>query len=694
MFKDCVFWLGAVENIEDPEKRGRVQVRVFGAHDVYNPHVTDYQGRTEWASRYGKSSSSSSGSEISPSTGTGNGGGSETSHGSGNTSSSNKIRAYHPNGYLQKSQRNNNPLNLYGGDRRYNDLAEGTAAGLSQLLAYQSSWKKRSNGYGLESGVDSTTGTATLRDIWRTIAPNDGGNKHTEANIEKKAKKLGIDPDKPLNLNDTNTLYDVFCEIVSTENSFQLTREDCAAAMAGQYTENMTSQSTYLAPDGTLVVGASNATLSNADKSKIGQKNAPNSSTKWRIATEEEYNESQANIKSGNLSTYTPDRTPNGPKSGKSKAPTTPSTDKESAGKGGSTPAGAAGKTAQEETVTPTTRTIESVAGTPDSTCHKLPTGDLPWALCLYPCSEYGGTSFATLPAPQVQVGAWVFGVSLDGPFMNQLIVLGIMPTAINIDALSTNPSEASTKPLTNVTLPNTTPLNPVTSGSGSSSGSGSGSSSEVNGMEFNQLLDGVWNAESSRSANKKRSSSYAYGAMQLMPALAATYVLAGAASSEFTATGLTLSEDMKKSLESIKNAYGTDIEPYLSSDENVVKFCDALLDNDTLNKAIGAAYLHDCLVAKRGNGDPVLACLYYMEGEYNTHEIMGALGYANNEIPANVTYSTFISQVNDIIKEAGQKNDFEVYVNNILNDYGGVSQAESNRPGSSDSSEASAAGA
>lgn len=678
MFRDCVFWIGAVENNEDPEKRGRVQVRIFGAHDIYNQHMTDYAGRTQWAARYknvggssSSSSSSGSGSGTGSGTGTGNGGGSETSHGNGNTSSSNKIRAYHPNGYLQKSQRNNNPLNLYGGDRRYNDLAEGTAAGLSQLLAYQSSWKKKSNGYGLESGVDSTTGTATLRDIWRTIAPRDDGNKLTETNIERKAKKLGIDPDKPLNLNDTNTLYDVFAEIVSTENSFQLTREDCAAAMAGQYTENMTSQSTYLAPDGTLVVGASNATLSDADKSKIGQKNAPSSSTKWRIATEEEYNDSQANIKSGNLSTYTPDRSRNGSKSQNSKTPTSPSTDKESADKGATTPAGSAGAQAQQTSVigdgASPTKDV-STAGSPDSTCHTLPTGDLPWAFCLYPCSEYGGTSYGTLPAPQVQNGAWVVGMSLDGAFMNQLVILGIMPSAINIDVLSTNPNQSSTNPLTNITLPNSTP-------------SSSNNSTKVKNMTLAELQDGIWNAESSRSANKKRSSAYCYGAMQLAPALAAEYILRGAASSELAAAGLTLSDDMKASLQSITNSYGKKIIPFLESDSNIAKFCDVLTENDTLNKAIGAAYLEDC--ASAAGGDPVITALYYMQGDGNAKKILSTYGYTNG-LPDTVSYATFAEQATEWMRNHKQSNDFTIYLNNITKDYGGLSALEAARTSAS----------
>lgn len=662
MFRDCVFWIGAVENNEDPEKRGRVQVRIFGAHDIYNQHMTDYAGRTQWAARYknvggSSSSSSSSGSGLSSAKNTGS---AQKSSGSGQSGGTGNKAYLVNNSYMQKSQRNNNPLNMYGGSYRYNDISEGAADGLRQLQRYQSSWKKSSTGYGLVKGTDGTTGSASLADIWRTIAPSSDNNNYTEKNIKKLADKMGIDPDAPLDLNDENTLYDVFCGITATESSIRLTREDCAAALAGQYTQNMTSQSTYLAPDGTLVVGASNATIEGADKSKTGRAYAPSSSTKWRDATEEEQAASQAGIKNN---TFTPGSTPKA---------STPSSDSSGNVSGGATtPAGSAGAQAQQTSVigdgASPTKDV-STAGSPDSTCHTLPTGDLPWAFCLYPCSEYGGTSYGTLPAPQVQNGAWVVGMSLDGAFMNQLVILGIMPSAINIDVLSTNPNQSSTNPLTNITLPNSTP-------------SSSNNSTKVKNMTLAELQDGIWNAESSRSANKKRSSAYCYGAMQLSPALAAEYILRGAASSELAAAGLTLSNDMKASLQSITNSYGKKIIPFLESDSNIAKFCDVLTENDTLNKAIGAAYLEDC--ASAAGGDPVITALYYMQGDGNAKKILNTYGYTNG-LPDTVSYATFAEQATEWMRNHKQSNDFTIYLNNITKDYGGLSALEAARTSAS----------
>lgn len=665
MFRDCVFWIGAVENNEDPEKRGRVQVRIFGAHDIYNQHMTDYAGRTQWAARYKNVGGSSSSSSSSSSSGSGlssgkNTGSAQKSSGSGQSGGTGNKAYLVNNSYMQRSQRNNNPLNMYGGSWRYNDISEGAADGLRQLQRYQSSWKKSSTGYGLVKGTDGTTGSASLADIWRTIAPSSDNNNYTEKNIKKLANKMGIDPNAPLDLSDDNTLFDVFCGITATESSIRLTREDCAAALAGQYTQNMTSQSTYLAPDGTLVVGASNATIEGADKSKTGRAYAPSSSTKWRDATEEEQAASQAGIKNN---TFTPGSTPKA---------STPSSDSSGNASGGATtPAGSAGAQAQQASVigdgASPTKDV-STAGSPDSTCHTLPTGDLPWAFCLYPCSEYGGTSYGTLPAPQVQNGAWVVGMSLDGAFMNQLVILGIMPSAINIDVLSTNPNQSSTNPLTNITLPNSTP-------------SSSNNSTKVKNMTLAELQDGIWNAESSRSANKKRSSAYCYGAMQLAPALAAEYILRGAASNELAAAGLTLSDDMKASLQSITNSYGKKIIPFLESDSNIAKFCDVLTENDTLNKAIGAAYLEDCATA--AGGDPVITALYYMQGDGNAKKILSTYGYTNG-LPDTVSYATFAEQATEWMRNHKQSNDFTIYLNNITKDYGGLSALEAARTSAS----------
>lgn len=663
MFRDCVFWIGAVENNEDPEKRGRVQVRIFGAHDIYNQHMTDYAGRTQWAARYKNvgGSSSSSGS----SSGSGSGTGSESS-GTPVTARGTPVTAKdgsttpkpqtQKGGGLTVAQRNNNPMNWgkgtysngqtakTSGEYRFNDMNDAIRQYQIQINRYQHNWK-------INGKPASSTCNKTVWDLWNTWAPS-SENEHTKRYVKKYCDEHGLKETDALNTDDPETMAEFMATVISTESPTKCSKEDILIAMNGGYAANLTAQSTLL-QDGVLYVGASNATTPGASDN-TGQAISYDEGKNWKRANQEQYDTSQANAKTT-----------------AAKTPITSANDTNNQNKGATTPAGSAGAQAQQTSVigdgASPTKDV-STAGSPDSTCHTLPTGDLPWAFCLYPCSEYGGTSYGTLPAPQVQNGAWVVGMSLDGAFMNQLVILGIMPSAINIDVLSTNPNQSSTNPLTNITLPNSTP-------------SSSNNSTKVKNMTLAELQDGIWNAESSRSANKKRSSAYCYGAMQLSPALAAEYILRGAASNELAAAGLTLSDDMKASLQSITNSYGKKIIPFLESDSNIAKFCDVLTENDTLNKAIGAAYLEDC--ASAAGGDPVITALYYMQGDGNAKKILNTYGYTNG-LPDTVSYATFAEQATEWMRNHKQSNDFTIYLNNITKDYGGLSALEAARTSAS----------
>lgn len=66
------------------------------------------------------------------------------------------------------------------------------------------------------------------------------------------------------------------------------------------------------------------------------------------------------------------------------------------------------------------------------------------WAVCSYPITYGGIPKKGTLPAPSVQVGAIVHGISLDGDMMQELIVLGIVPRYEAVDKLSRNETGSS----------------------------------------------------------------------------------------------------------------------------------------------------------------------------------------------------------------------------------------------------------
>ena len=603
MFKDCVFWIGVVENNDDPQKRGRVQVRVFGAHDIYNPPQTDSTGRTSWGTSGGIDSGS----------------GSSGSYGSMPTTSSNGSR-------LSIWQRYNNPMNLKnvnGSWRRFDDISQAYEAYYKQLSRY------------------SQRGKVTPAQMITTWAPPN--ENKTQEYINNVNKWTGLDMNKPLDMNDYSQVAKLLHGMTRMESSLNFSEADIVSALQGNIVPSMTNKSS-LYKDGQLYLGSSNAAE--------GVPNTPGDIP---------------NTSSGTISSNAGSNagTPNGtgPSSGSS------SSASNNVSNNVVQKSGSLGTSSGE------------ASGNSDSSGHKLPTEDLPWAICLYSPIEYGGTVNSTLPAPQVQNGAWVMGFSIDGDFMNQLFVIGVIPNSVNMAILSTNLREANTSAIT---------------GGGYSSGS-SGSSRQVrnmpnvsvpmNGeMSFQQLTEGIWAAESSKGMNKKVSSAYCYGTMQIMPALAAGYLLQGDAANELEAAGLALTPETKEMLNMLRNEkngsqngyWGSQILKAQEKNPLVKDFCDLLQNNDSLNMAIGAAYLRDCGGSAQGNGDPVLTALYYNQGIPNVRRIMDAIGADSyNKIPDGMSYSEFISKVNTHM--AGNNN-FKIYTDNIFKGVGGVEALEGNR--------------
>jgi hypothetical protein len=70
----------------------------------------------------------------------------------------------------------------------------------------------------------------------------------------------------------------------------------------------------------------------------------------------------------------------------------------------------------------------------------KLEESDLPWIPSIMP-PVFGGTSEVTVPPPALQRNARVFGIALDGPMMQQNLVLGICTNAAVIDEMARNSS-------------------------------------------------------------------------------------------------------------------------------------------------------------------------------------------------------------------------------------------------------------
>lgn len=599
MFRDCVYWIGVVENNVDPQKRGRVQVRVFGAHDMYNPPMTDSEGRTSWDASYGGSAAGGSMPNF----------------------------AVNSKSDLKPWQRHNNPMNLKlpgkNEYRRFDDISQAYPAYVWQLQRYYN------------------RGLTTPRQMISTWAP---AFENPLAAYYKTVASYGVSMDTPINMNDQTQVAILLQGMTKMECGQNFSIPDIISAMNGNLVPSMTAVST-LYKDGKLYTGTSNAAEGVSSSSGQMPKNSSG------LASSAESNK-QAALESA-----------------KKQQEAAPVTNTES-------------QNVQVEQKP--AEATQTVTRGPDTTGHQLPTEDLPWAVCLYSPVEYGGTSYSTLPAPQIQNGAMVFGMSIDGDFMNQLFILGIIPTITNIDALSTNPNEAGANSV---------------GGSLSSLGNMAGklmptgnSSTQLktnSGMTFDQLQNGIWNGESGKGTNKKTSSAYAYGTMQVMPALAADYLLSNNSSSleALKAAGWELDEDTVNMLKEIrygnggKGYWGSSLQNLIDSNPKVADFCNLLQDNDALNMAIGTAYLRDCASPSQGNGDPVLTALYYNQGVPNTHKILDAIGVTDyNNLPTDQSYRELAGKIDTVLNKAGQKNNFTKYLENIFAETGGLDTAEQNR--------------
>lgn len=70
---------------------------------------------------------------------------------------------------------------------------------------------------------------------------------------------------------------------------------------------------------------------------------------------------------------------------------------------------------------------VHDILNTPDTNEGRgVDDKDLPWCACLMPNIFGGVATQGTVPNPSLQIGAWVFGVSLDETFQNN-IILGII---------------------------------------------------------------------------------------------------------------------------------------------------------------------------------------------------------------------------------------------------------------------------
>src|SRR5574344_225645 len=172
------------------------------------------------------------------------------------------------------------------------------------------------------------------------------------------------------------------------------------------------------------------------------------------------------------------------------------------------------------------------------TTGRGLPTEDLPWALCSFPVT-YGGTANSTCPPPQLQPGAWVHGISLDGDMFNELIVLGVLSSKNTMSDFALNNKQISSNS-TGANMPqqrtnsNTIPTNPINGPS----------------VKFSELLQAVIYAESSNNpmSNIGSYSTSYWGLCQVHPVNAARMILQGATepNSQLVAAGYTLNDEMQ----------------------------------------------------------------------------------------------------------------------------------------------------
>lgn len=634
MFDNCIFWAGVVENNIDPQQRGRVQVRVFGSHDIYTKPMTEADSKDAWIRKYNNSSNSAGilGSDKPPT----NSGTTSVPGSSGDRYGG--LPKYDTNGNrLPVWQRFNNPCNL--GTYRFEDISFAYPAYWRQLTRYYHNWH------------DTTL--AKMIYNWAPPSEND-----TVSYLNYVAVQTGLNPNDNVDVGNIDLIAKMLQAMTVRESGLQFSVDEIKSALNGNVVPAMTNLSTVRNTDGTLT--------------KVSSTSKPQKPAG---------SESSSNNNNSSSLPNTPIQTPASPSGIQSSNE---------------------GKT----------------------TGHYLPTEDLPWAMCLYSPVLYGGTSFSTLPAPQVQNGAMVFGISLDGSFMNSLLVLGILPNSINISEYSKNiPSgtnalgsqqlaqqrQENNIPNLDIELSGLTAerlsgiidnISGIISGGSTSGSEGDSSNAQGNtnktenkpiedklGVSFKTLVTGIWNAETQKSTNKTPSEFGMFGAMQIAPATAAEYLLKNSNSEEFKNAGWELTPDMKNTLEYIRftersdgehtliGFWGSDIYNAQELNPKVTDFCNTLQENDTLNIAIASANIRDCAI--EANYDPVLSVMYYNQGPIITKEILNNMNITNNAIPNNISYLDFITEAQPYV----QGNiDLHEYIETVYKESGGISGIELTR--------------
>jgi hypothetical protein len=223
--------------------------------------------------------------------------------------------------------------------------------------------------------------------------------------------------------------------------------------------------------------------------------------------------------------------------------------------------------------------------------CVGLPTQDLPWALCLMP-NIYGGVAgYGSMPNPQLQKGAWVFGISLDGDAYNELLILGIIAMPFNISDLALNPMETGT----NSVMPNL------------SSMMGYGQKFAQTDSCKQKYYKAIEQIETSGSVttdaqNAATKTGSFVGAMQLAPKYGQDYVKAA------VSAGLDVSQ------------WG------IVSTTSNAEIGNLITNNVSFNRALGQG-VYDNFLSKYG-GDPLLAAMAYNQGAGGASQIMKAIGY------------------------------------------------------------------
>ena len=275
------FWIGVVENVSDPYKRGRVQVRVLGAHDTYNIPMTESEGSATWyATQSGSSSGTTSASTATGSTTTTSSGSgkavagttgntvvstasmSSYYYGSGSNSSGvlsfsgsstpldGNMARYSPDisGRVPLWQCYNNPMNLKNGSllyRRFDDISLSYPANYWQLCRYI-------------DGKTTNENLNTIRKIVSTWAPPSDGNP-TEQYIAMVCSLTGISESTTISSSDLRTLAAICRVMTMKECSQNYSVDEILTAFTGTLVPKMTAASSYYDSNGNLRVGSSTA---------------------------------------------------------------------------------------------------------------------------------------------------------------------------------------------------------------------------------------------------------------------------------------------------------------------------------------------------------------------------------------------------------------------------------------------------